>query len=301
MIVDDLLVLLELSRVGRLTDVARRLAMDETTVSRRIARLEKTLGVRLVDRERDGWRLSEAGRRLLPYADTVESARAGAMDELSSHLGEISGTVRIVSPDGFGAYVLMPGLANLRRRYPHLDLEVLTATTHEAALQRDFDLAVSLERPEVRAATVRRLANYQLKLYASPSYLEKYGCPTELSQLRDGHSLIWYVDSVLDVEPLRMMFGVYLPRMKANIQTNNITGHLMAARSGLGIAPLPTFIGDPDEELVCVLPEQLAVRRTYWLIVPDTTARLRRTRVVVAALNDMIAARSEAFFGEDAP
>ena len=70
MIVDDLLVLLELSRVGRLTDVARRLAMDETTVSRRIARLEKTLGVRLVDRERDGWRLSEAGRRLLPYADT---------------------------------------------------------------------------------------------------------------------------------------------------------------------------------------------------------------------------------------
>ena len=75
----------------------------------------------------------------------------------------------------------------------------------------------------------------------------------------------------------------------------------MYKRQGLGIAPLPTFIGDPDEELVCVLPEQLAVRRTYWLIVPDTTARLRRTRVVVAALNDMIAARSEAFFGEDAP
>lgn len=295
MVIDDLLVFLELARVGRLNDVARRLAVDETTVSRRLARLEKTLAVRLMDRERNGWRLTEAGRRLLPYADLVESARAGALDELSSRRGEISGTVRIVSPDGFGAFMLIPGLVSLRRRHPHLDLEIVTATTHEAALQRDFDLAVSLERPVVRAAKVGRLADYRLKLYASPDYLTHFGSPTDLSELRDEHTLIWYVDSVLDVEPLRMMLGVHVPRMKADIQTNNITGHLMAARSGLGIAPLPTYIGDFDDSLVCVLPDQLSVQRTYWLVVPDTTARLRRTLAVVAALNDIVAAHPEAF------
>lgn len=298
MIADDLQVLLELHRVSRLSDVARRLDLDETTVSRRVSRLEKDLGVRLVDREREGWRLNDAGQRLIPYAETVETARVEAEAAVASRQGEISGTVRVVAPDGFGAYVLIPGMAALRHRFPRIDLEVVTATTHSAAMQRDFDLAVSLERPEPRAATVRHLANYQLKLYASPGYLDARGTPAELADLLHGHSLIWYVDSALDVQPLRMVLGVHLPQMKATIQTNNISGQLMAARSGLGIAPLPTYMGDDDDQLVCVLPDRVAVNRTYWILIPDTTARLRRTRAVVAAIYDMVAAHPEAFFSE---
>jgi DNA-binding transcriptional LysR family regulator len=95
--------------------------------------------------------------------------------------------------------------------------------------------------------------------------------------------LIWYVEALLDVAPLRILDSI-LPESHAQIQTNNITGHWLAARSGLGIAPLPSYIGDPDNGLIRILAETLSIERTYWVAVPRELTGLAR----VKAVNDLL-------------
>lgn len=246
------------------------------------------MGTRLVDRERGDWRLTIAGRQLLPHAETIETARVAALDELTRSGQTLSGTVRILAPDGFGAFVLIPGLAPLREEHRDLALEISTSTTHGATTARDFDLAISLERAEARAVRVAPLADYRLRLYASREYIRRCGEPMTVREVINEHTLIWYIDSMLDVQPLRLL-DVILPGARALIQCNNITGHLTAARNGLGIAPLPTYIGDHDTELVRVLPDAFEARRTYWIIVPESNLRLRRVDAVLARLHELVA------------
>lgn len=287
MITDDLRILLELSRTGRLSAVAGRMQLDETTVSRRLARLEQSVGSRLVDRGRQGWLLTATGELLLPHAEAIENARLGALDQLSSSRHTLNGTVRILAPDGFGAYVLIPGLTALRAQHPDLTLEISTTTTHRAATARDFDLAVSLERSSAPAVQIAPLAEYRLRLYASAEYLDRTGEPTSLREVIDDHTIIWYIDSMLDVQPLRLLDTV-LAGAHARLQCNNITGQAQAAISGLGIAPLPTYIGERDPRLIPVLPESFSVPRTYWMIAPETNLPLRRVQAAAEAVRELV-------------
>ncbi|ELB90776.1 LysR family transcriptional regulator [Rhodococcus wratislaviensis IFP 2016] len=289
---DNMRFLLELSRTGRLADAAKRLGVDQTTVSRKISRLEKDTGIRLFDRGASGWQLTEAGRRLVPYAESVESTLLAALDATSSaSAGALNGTVRVLTPDGFGAFVVVPGLGSVRAEHPDLFTELLTSTTHDVLTGRDFDIAVTLERPSPRSVVVRKLADYDLCLYASRQYLDTHDAIASLDDLY-GHTLIWYVDAFLDVEPLRILDRL-LPDSRAHIQTNNIAGHYQAVKHGVGIAPLPSYIGALDDDLVAVLPGEFVAHRTYWLVVPRELTRLARVKAITEALYEIVAKNPE--------
>ncbi|SDS17396.1 LysR family transcriptional regulator [Agrococcus carbonis] len=285
---ENLRYLLEVARTGRLRDAAAQLQVDETTVSRRISRLEQELGVRMFDRTPQGWRITEPGRLVIPHAEAIESSVSRALEAVVSRAGDLSGTARILAPDGFGANVLVPGMRPLLDAHPGLSLEVITATSHDLITARDFDVAVTLERPSPRAAAVQHLADYELRCYASRDYLERHGTPASVDELRRDHALIWYVDALLDVQPLRILDEL-LPRANARLQTNNITGQHSATRAGLGVGLLPTYIGDADPSLVGVLPEEVRVSRTYWLVVPRDLAELLRVREITQALHALVA------------
>jgi len=283
---DDMRILLELGRTGRVAEAAKRLGINHTTVSRKITRLEKHTGTRLFNRGQAGWQLTEAGRRLLPFAETIETAiHAATLDEAAPRAG-LTGTVRVLAPDGFGSFLLVPGLVPVRAEHPNLVIEVMTATTHNLLTERDFDIAVTLERPAPRSVIVRKLAEYDLRLYASRRYVREHGQPTTLDDLGN-RTLIWYIDALLDVEPLRVLESL-APQCRAQVQTNNIAGHYWAVKNGLGIAPLPTYIAAMDADLTEVLPARLVAPRTYWLVVPRELAKLARVRAISEALNQMI-------------
>lgn len=284
---DHLRFFLEVSRHGRLNEASRALGVDHTTVGRRITSLEKAAGQRLFDRTPAGWRLTEAGRRLVGYAETVESTLVEAFEDQTSSVGALSGSVRIAAPDGFGAFVLTPNLTKLRRAHPDLDVELVTATEHNTLNTREFDIAVTLEQPSPRFVVYRKLATYSLHLYATREYLESAPKITKMDDLRD-HTLIWYVGALLDVAPLRILDSILVDG-RAQIQTNNITGHWLAARSGLGIAPLPSYIGEPDDTLVRVVAEQFSIDRTYWVAVPRELTGLARVKAVEELLRTVVA------------
>lgn len=277
---------LEVARAGRLNEAARVLEVDHTTVGRRITALERTLGQRLFDRAPSGWRLTDAGKRLMPRAEAVESAVIAAYDTQDSAADALTGSIRIATTDGFGAFIIAPQLVALRAGNPHLDIEIVTATVHDAVSERHFDVAVTLERPTSRAVRSEPLAFYSLGLYATRDYLADNPPITSTADLRQ-HTVIWYVNALMDVEPLRIFDGFPHPQ-KVDIQISNITGHWLAARSGLGVAPLPSYIGNDDRELVAVLPELFDIRRLYWLAVPRELEGLQRVRTVRAFLQRIV-------------
>jgi DNA-binding transcriptional LysR family regulator len=294
---ENLRFMLETARTGKLREAALRLRVDETTVSRRISRLEKELGTRLFDRTPHGWRLTEPGRLLIPHAEAIESAASRALEAVASRGGELTGTARILAPDGFGAYVLIPGLQPLLTAHPRLDIEILTATTHDLITARDFDAAVTLERPGPRAASARHLADYELRFYASHAYIDRHGRPQTLDQIRENCHLVWYIDAVLDVQPLRILEHL-VPKAHARLQTNNIAGHHAAARAGLGIVPLPTYIGAEDAELTEILPQTLHARRSYWIVIPRELSSLLRIREITHAIDMIVLTHPRLFAAE---
>lgn len=277
---------LEVARAGRLNEAARVLEVDHTTVGRRITALERSLGQRLFDRAPSGWRLTDAGKHLMPRAEAVESAVIAAYDTHDSAADALTGSIRIATTDGFGAFIIAPQLVALRAGNPHLDIEIVTATAHNAVSERHFDVAVTLERPTSRAVRSEPLAFYSLGLYATPDYLADNPPITDIADLRQ-HTVIWYVNALMDVEPLRIFDGFPHPQ-KVDIQISNITGHWLAARSGLGVAPLPSYIGNDDRELVAVLPDSFDIRRLYWLAVPRELEGLQRVRAVRAFLQRIV-------------
>lgn len=283
---DDLRVFLEVARRRRLTEAAKFLQISHTTVSRHISRLEQAAGNRLFDRHVDGWTLTEAGTHLIEHAETIDAALLAAQEECLSDGPSISGRVRVIAPDGFGTYLLLPGLDELRRQHPALIVEIVTANRHESLTPREFDLAVTIERPQARAVDVYKLTNFTLAFYASPTYLETHTPIVEVDDLYN-QSLIWYVDNALEHSTFNLLYEL-LPRAQAQIQTNYIAGHIEAAAAGLGVAFLPTFIGDNTSGLR-KLNIHAKVERSYWMSVPRDLARLARVRLMSSYVAKIIA------------
>lgn len=289
---DDLLVFVEVAHRGRVTEAARHLRINHTTVSRHIGRLERAVDQRLFDRSSDGWTLTEAGTNLLVHAEAVDAALMAAQEECFSKGSALTGRVRVIAPDGFGTYLLLPGLAGLRRQHPGLVIEVVTANRHAMLTPREFDVAITIECPHARAVSIQKLTDYVLAFYASSDYLESSPPVESVEQLRE-HTLIWYVDEALDHSTYNLLNDV-LAEPTPMIQTNNIAGHIAAAQQGLGVAFLPTFIGDSQRGLVRLDQLKVDSRRSYWLSVPRDLGRLARVRAVSGFVQSLVAG-NEAF------
>ena len=236
-------------------------------------------------RSSGGWTLTDAGQRLAVHAEAVESSLLAAAEDLGSP-GRLSGTLRIAAPDGFGAFVLSPGLGTLRRKYPDLTLEVVTATRLNLLATKEFNIGISLTQPVIRGVDSTELASYELGVYASQNYLASAASITKVSDL-EKHPIIGYVDSVLDIPALRFM-EVATPGNPPVIQTNNITGQWMAAVAGLGVAVLPLFVGEQDRRLVRILRDDVVIKRKYWAVVPREMKRLARTTAALAEIRTLV-------------
>ncbi|KXF52744.1 LysR family transcriptional regulator [Rhodococcus sp. SC4] len=284
---DDLKLFLEVARRGRLTEAAKHLQINHTTVSRHITRLERAVENRLFDRTSEGWTLTDAGAQLLVHAEMVEAAVLAAQEDCLSRGPSLTGHVRIIAPDGFGAYLLLPGLGDIQRQHPGLIVEVVTANRHASLTPREFDLAITIERPQARAVTVQRLANYSLGFYASHDYLASHP-PVETLEDLYNHVLIWYVDTALDFSTFNLLYEL-LPNAQAQIQTNNIAGFIQSAEADLGIALLPSFIADGNPRLQRLTKITAKIERSYWISVPRDLVRLARVRVMSEHIEKLVA------------
>lgn len=285
---DDLLILLAVSRSGRFTTAADTLGLNHTTVSRRIAALEKAIGGRVLSRTVGGWELTDLGKRAALAAEGVEQAvgRLAASPDDETHL---SGVVRMSATDGFSAYVAAPAVARLQRANPSLSVEIVTVTRRALQHRSGLDIEVVVGEPQVHRAEAHKLGEYVLGMYASRAYLAEFGTPTSVEELT-AHPLVYFVDSMQQVDDLDAPRRL-VPTMRDSLSSTNVFVHVEATRVGAGIGFLPCFMADQHDDLVRLLPDEFAEHLDYWMVLRTDSLR----QPAVAALAEALRRQTIAF------
>lgn len=292
---DDTRYFLAVARDGTMLGAARRLGVSQSRLSRRVAALEKALDTRLLDRSTRGCVLTENGHQVFAAAERAEAALSDAMTGLGGRSEEVSGTVRIGAPDGFGSAFLAPRLARFAIAYPALRVQLVPVSRSFSLSQREADVAVMVGRPERGRLRVRRLVPYTLGIYASESYLDRTGRPASPSEL-DEHTLIGYVEDLLPTPELsyaRELLGERRP----HLEISTAIGQLEAVRSGAGIGVLHDFMAAGSTDLVRLFPERI-VTRAYWSVWHENMHSVRRVRAAVEMLNTLVGEQRHLFEGD---
>ena len=285
---DDLRYLLAVARTGRLVAAADALGVDHTTVSRRIAALEKILGLRLMERGTEGWTLTDAGKAVSENARTIEDALARVADAVSGQgTPSLHGTVRVSAPDGFGSVIATPALARIRRHHPGLHVELVTATRQLTMHASGFDLALTIGRPAGSRLVTEHLTDYALGLYASDEYLARCGSPKSTADLRE-HALIFYIESMLQVGDLDI--ERHLPGATPAFSSTNVFAQLEATRVGAGVGVLPVFLAQ-RAQLRRLLADEVDIRLPITLAVRREAVTQATVRAVRSALHTEVADR----------
>lgn len=275
---DNLRYFLAVARAGRLTTAALRLRQDHTTVSRRIAALERSLGARLFERSPQGYRLTELGQRLMPQAELMERTAMTAHQQTRGDDLVVAGSVRIGAPDGFGSYFLARRIGSLCRQHPALQIELLAMPRVFSLSKREADIAISLARPTEGRLYARKLTDYRLGLYSTAAYLS--GKPTiETPRDLQDHALIGYMDDFIftpELDYLPLIASGASPRLRSS----NLVAQLAATLSGYGICVLPSFMADHEPNLVPVLGDTVSLIRTFWLVTHADLHDLTHIRAV---------------------
>lgn len=280
---DDMRIFLSVARRDGLTGAAAALGLDPATVGRRVRRLEEALDTPLFAKSPQGYALTEAGQRLLAHAEAAEGAAMAAEEAMRGQGGGIAGQVRIGAPDGCANYLLPQVTARLMEVNPGLDIQIVALPRVFNLSKREADMAVAVSRPVAGRALTQKIADYRLHLAASERYLAAAGPVRRLDDLRS-HPVVGYIpDMVFDKElDYLAETGVDMPRFASNSVTVQLNWLIQAA--GLGIVhdfALPFAPG-----VVKVLPDQISLTRTFWLIRHADDRRVARLTRFAASLTD---------------
>jgi DNA-binding transcriptional LysR family regulator len=290
---DDIRIFLSIARTGQILAAARRLSLNHATVARRLTALEDSVGTRLFDRSTSGCVLTESGSRFFERAERIEAEALAAEADLGGNTPEISGTVRIGAPDGFGVAYLAPRLGKLTERHPGLTVQLVPVPRSFSLSRREADIAVTIDRPDTGRLVAGKLVDYALGLYASRDYITTRGTPNSASDL-SAHDLIGFVEDLLYSPSLN--YGAEFSKdWKARFEIASALGQTEAVRGGAGIGILHDFIARNDADLVPVLPD-MKLRRAYWMVTHESSRPLRHVAAVQEFLRDQVA-HDRAMFG----
>lgn len=278
---DDARLLLTLLRSPSLVAAARALAIDKSTLSRRVDRLERSLGARLFVRTREGLRPSAIGERLRPHAERIEAEMLSLTSAATAGHDEATGLVRIATTEGMAARLIKSGLLDLRATHPGLELEVLGGNRPVDLSRGEADLAVRVTPTTDASLLVRVLGKFPIALFASPRYLRARGQPRSLAQLA-GH------DVLLPSGELAALPESKLLTKRTDVQvvfrSSSLPALVEAAVRGHGLVPVTRAWGETTDGLSHALDLESIPARPTWLVMHPDVAQRAAVRLVADRL-----------------
>ena len=293
---DDARYFLAIHRTGTLSSAARRLAVNQSTVGRRLETLEEELGARLFLRTRDGYSISPAGEQLLPRAERMEEEANAIARELVGHQERLTGSVRITTGDAFGPRVLAPILAEFHALHPGIDLELDADNRTLSLTKREADMAVRFSRPPDRHLVSRKVADFANAPYCSASYIARRGRPKPPFE---GHDFIG--DLMEHVSIARWIAQHAAKGGRIVVKSGSTHVQFVMAVAGIGIALLPCYIADAEPQLVRVGPTVPLVESAVWLVMHKDLQHAPRIRACADFIGERLAAQSAWLSGTRRP
>ncbi len=289
---NDIRYFLTLSRTRSFVSAASKLKVTHTTVSRRISALEEALQTQLFVRTEKGCRLTAAGEQLLPHAEELEHTFQQLQTHVAGRDKQLSGTIRIGTPDGLGTCFLASRLCEFQQSNPRLEVELVAAPIYYSVYKREVDILISLHRPTAERIVGKRITNYKFGLFASEAYLTSHSPIQKVADL-SGHRIVGYIDDLMYDNRLRFSENVF-PQLNKTFRSSTILAQLNAIKTGAGIGAIPYFMAHTEKDLRPVLP-QTFFEREFWLQVNPDSRQLARVRATLDFIVDQMISHKDLF------
>jgi DNA-binding transcriptional LysR family regulator len=245
---NDIVVFARVVEAGSFTTAARLLGMPKTTVSRRIAALEREVGVRLLQRTTRTLHMTDAGR--LYYEQSSQALRM--IEDANLHLAEAraepSGTIRISAPVGFGGNFLTNTVFDFLATHPKTKVELRLTDDKLNLVENGIDLAFRTGILPDSTLIARKLAATHRILCASPDYLARRGVPERAVDLVRHHCVIAGPSTADARWVLDGPHGQETVTVSGRFAANEMQAVFAAAIAGYGIAQLPDRLAETSLE-----------------------------------------------------
>ncbi|OHC30127.1 MAG: LysR family transcriptional regulator [Pseudomonadales bacterium RIFCSPHIGHO2_02_FULL_60_43] len=283
-LLNDMALFVEVIKANSFRGAAEAVGMPNSTVSRRIAELERRIGLRLLNRTTRRIELTEGGRLYYERCRRIVDEARLAHEELSELVENPSGLIRLSMPIDFGVVYLAPLLAEFAERYPQIKFD-LDLTPKRLDLIRDpVDLVIRIGALPDSQLIARPLGTLQRSLFASPSYLARHGVPSSPAELLQ-HQCLRMLDAPWVLQDAKQKLSL---AVQGRYLLNNIGMLRRLTLLGQGIAMLVDEMIDEDlthGRLQRVLPNWKAETLPVYAIT-ETRLVPAKVRVLIDFLTD---------------
>ena len=290
---DDIRFFLAIYRCGSSNAAARKLRVQHTTVGRRLAALEATLGERLFIRTPEGLTPTEAAVAIAPSAEEAERCFHAIGRQVRRADSAVEGHVRLTTSEAFGGY-LIGHLATLQSRHPNLTVEIDTSNVVRDLTRGEADIAVRMVPTTQPELLCRRIGEAGWSLYGAAEYIARRGFP-DLARGLAGHDVIGFGES-LAKSPGALWLGANAIGAHVPMRGESVVAVINAAAAGIGLAVVPCFLAFSVPNLRQVAP-QVLISREIWLVYPRDVARLARVMAVIDFIAESVVADRELLVG----
>jgi DNA-binding transcriptional LysR family regulator len=174
---NDLSLFIRVVETGSFTAAAESLNVQKSTISRRIAQLEDTLGIRLIQRTTRKLKLTPEGEELFNRAQPLVDDLEAVKDDISASKSELRGRLRLTMPTEIGVFMMNEVITSFLQTYPRLEVDVELSTRTVDLIEEGVDLALRLGPLPNSSLIARHIAGLHRGLFATPEYLEQHGMP----------------------------------------------------------------------------------------------------------------------------
>lgn len=280
---EDVKHFLEVADAGSTLAAGRRLGVSQTTAARRVAGLERSIGVRLFDRGPSGYALTPDGEALRRLARDAAGAMRGFGEQASSLARKHGGVVRVTVVETLAVTVLAPVFRDLAIAHPEISIDLDTSSEPRDLATGEADIAIRSSANPLGAGLVgRRIGDDPWSLYCSRNYADAHGRPASLAEIRrhpligGGGSHVW--------EHYRKWLEINDLEAAVTMRYSSPVGLLAAVRAGAGLAILPCLVADHDPELLACIPRQSPPGHGLWLLTHERLRHEPRIRKILDAL-----------------
>jgi DNA-binding transcriptional LysR family regulator len=271
--------------LGSFSKAARRLGVTPQAASRSVLRLEEALGTALFRRTTRTVTPTNAAREYYRAARDALDMLAKAEGELTKTDGEGAGIVRFSVPTTYGHRRLLPRMAAFRERYPGIELEIHVGNRNVDFAAEGYDFAIRMGSIRAAGFVARKLGDFAVGVFASPSYLARRGVPRSPEQLASHCCLGFVMPSTGKVLPWSFEPGPrsWLPRAGVRV-ADDVLGVVTLARAGVGLIQVYDYLVDEELErgqLVEVLREHRGASRPFSIVYPSAPKRSAAARALI--------------------
>jgi DNA-binding transcriptional LysR family regulator len=221
--------------------------------------------------------VTPAARGVLVQAESMLSNATSIERHLAGLDREMAGVVRVAATEGLAAQWLVPRLTELRRRHSDIVVQVIVGDQVLDLATRQADLAIRFFRPTSNQLVAARVGQFNMSIFASPGYIEQFGLPQELDDLREHH----IVDhTTLHSLPAMKPWSEVVERSSnVVLRTNSSHSAMEAVKASWGLSIFPSYSSKTANLIEA--PINLGIVRDIWLVSHEETNKGARIRAVI--------------------